>query len=537
MDVLPFDLCSLHEIEGKCLIELMKVNLVRDVPKIVEQLKKEDKLGLLVEKTQHVLETFERQDHSSDKGHSDKSVRFVEENIIDNPLSKKENIERDLSETEKENERLRKMLKESKERYDSLAEYFETISNAVVTLGKRDLFSDVSDIIFQLSPSGKITYINSAVEEIAGYSTSEMIGCNCYKLISKKGWSKVIKKLFSKKSKKKLAGSITNFETAIIHKNGSLIPVEITGKIIKQGEEVIGRKTKIRFQGSIRDVTERKQAEEERRKHAERLRSMNEELTKTNEELTKTQQKLHLLNEELEQKVQDRTAEINSLLKRKDEFIIQLGHDLKSPLTPLIGLLPMVMEREDDPQLLELLNVISRNIQYMRDLVVKTLQLERLNSPTTLPNIDMVNLLEIVDDLVQNKQLVFEQKHLAVEVKIDKNVVVQADHIQLKELVDNLLTNAVKFTPDGGHIIIHAKNGKKEAVVSVSDTGTGMTKEQINRSFETFYKVDPARHDLESSGLGLPICKRIVEKHGGKLWAESDGLGKGTTFYFTLPKQ
>ncbi len=515
----------------------MKVNLVRNAPKIVEQLKKEEELGLLMGEPRNVFEKFDRQDNSSDEYDSDESVCFVEEETTNEPSSKKENIERELLETKRENERLTEKLKESKERYDSLAEYFETISNAVVTLGKRDLFSDVSDIIFQLSPSGKITYINSAVEELAGYSTSEMIGYDCYKLISKKGWNKVIKKLFSKSKKSLTGGSITNFETFIIHKDGSLVPVEITGKIIKQGEEVIGRKTKIRFQGSIRDVRERKQAEEERRKHAERLGIINEELTKTNEELTKTQEKLRHLNEDLEQKVQERTVEIEMLLKRKDEFITQLGHDLKSPLTPLIGLLPMVMEREKDPQLQELLNVINRNIRYMRDLVVKTLQLERLSSPTTLPNIDMLNLLGLVNDIVQNKQLIFEQKHLAVDVKIDEDIVVQADQIQLKELVDNLLTNAVKFTPDGGHITIRAKKNKKETTVSVSDTGTGMSKEQITRIFETFYKVDQARHDLESSGLGLPICKRIVEKHRGKIWAESAGLNKGTTFYFTIPKQ
>jgi signal transduction histidine kinase len=84
--------------------------------------------------------------------------------------------------------------------------------------------------------------------------------------------------------------------------------------------------------------------------------------------------------------------------------------------------------------------------------------------------------------------------------------------------------------------MINAKQDDTSVVVSIKDTGIGMSDQQLKKIFNEFYKADSSRHDFDSSGLGLSICKRIVEKHNGKIWAESEGLGKGSTFYFTVPK-
>ena len=93
----------------------------------------------------------------------------------------------------------------------------------------------------------------------------------------------------------------------------------------------------------------------------------------------------------------------------------------------------------------------------------------------------------------------------------------------------------MKYSQEGGGTItIDAKKAKDFVTISVTDTGIGMTKNQINHIFEEFYKADESRHDLQSHGLGLSICKNIVEKHGGKIWAESPSIGKGSTFFFTF---
>jgi len=180
-------------------------------------------------------------------------------------------------------------------------------------------------------------------------------------------------------------------------------------------------------------------------------------------------------------------------------------------------------------------SVIGRNLDYMKNLVIKTIELARLNSPNTKFSFDKINLSEIVKiDIEKNKNL-FELSNITVDNKINEKIFVQADKLRLEELFDNLIVNAVKYSPDGGLITIDAKEDKDFIKISVTDSGMGMSKDQLEHIFEEFYKIDESRHDFDSSGLGLPICKRIVEKHGGRIWAESAGLGKGTSMEFTIP--
>jgi len=254
-----------------------------------------------------------------------------------------------------------------------------------------------------------------------------------------------------------------------------------------------------------------------------------------NVELKAAHEKLFLLNKDLESKVKERTAEVENLLRQKDEFIGQLGHDLKNPLTPLVGLLPMLEEKEKDPKTKEHLGVIIRNVEYMRDLVIKTLQLARLNSPRTAFDIHDINLQEEFNNVFENQQILLKNNNIVVENNIREDIFVKADKLRLEELISNLLANAVKYTVDAkGKIIVDADKKNGIVTISVSDTGIGMTEDQLGRIFDEFYKADGSRHEMDSSGLGLTICKRIVERHGGRIWAESLGKGKGSTIYFTL---
>jgi signal transduction histidine kinase len=266
------------------------------------------------------------------------------------------------------------------------------------------------------------------------------------------------------------------------------------------------------------------------------LRKAEKEIRIKNKKLASTQEELKVFNEELEQKIKERTSQIEKLLKQKDEFINQLGHDLKTPLTPLITLLPIIKKRQTDKKSRELLDVSIINIQYMQNLVIKTIQLARLNAPSFKLDIEDINILEELNKILDSNQFILKEKKMSVINKIDSNFIVKADKLRLDELFNNLITNAVKYSSKEGILTIDAKKDRDFVTISFKDNGMGLTKEQINYIFEEFYKVDPSRHYLDSSGLGLPICKRIVEKHGGKIWVESPGPGKGSTFYFTLKK-
>ena len=242
------------------------------------------------------------------------------------------------------------------------------------------------------------------------------------------------------------------------------------------------------------------------------------------------------MNTKLEQKVIDRTNKIDVLLKQKDDFINQLGHDLKNPLNPLVNLLPILEKNEQNQKNKEIIGVLVRNVNYMKNLVTKTIELGRLNSPKTTFSFEDINLVTELNAVIDNNKLMLREKTIGIKNNSPDDIMVNVDKLRFDELINNLLNNAVKFTTGSGSILIDAKQDYNFVTVSIKDTGIGMSDQQLHNIFNEFYKADASRHDFDSSGLGLSICKRIVEKHNGRIWAESEGLGKGSTFYFTVPK-
>jgi len=253
-------------------------------------------------------------------------------------------------------------------------------------------------------------------------------------------------------------------------------------------------------------------------------------------DLKKTQKEISILNKSLEQKVEERTSELEKVLKYKDEFINQLGHDLKNPIVPITNLLPVLKKKVDDPELNNYLEIISRRINYIKHLVVQILEFARLNSPLLKLDLENLNLLEVTKQVFEDNQLIFKEKDIKIKNMIGKNLSIDADKLKIEELINNLSTNAVKYMEKGGTITVNAEDYKDFINVSIKDTGIGLTKDELDHVFDEFYKADWSRHDQSSIGLGLSICKRIIEKHNGKIWAESPGPGKGSTFYFSIPK-
>jgi signal transduction histidine kinase len=271
---------------------------------------------------------------------------------------------------------------------------------------------------------------------------------------------------------------------------------------------------------------------------AERTKELEEKtnrLEQINKDLIGAREQLSILNKNLEERVQERTKEVEKLLKQKDEFINQLGHDLKNPLGPLINLIPILEEQEGDSEKKEMLAVLHRNADYMKNLVVKTLDLAVLNSPNTRFSVEILNLFSEVNQIIENKKILFDENKINFSNKIDHKLSVKADRLRLEELLTNIFENSIKYSGDDCRIIINAEQTNDFVKISIQDNGIGMTKEQIERIFDEFYKADFARHDIQNTGLGMSICKRIVEKQGGCIWVESQGPGKGTTVFFTLP--
>ena len=358
----------------------------------------------------------------------------------------------------------------------------------------KSYIDNAPDGVFVADVSGKYLEVNDSLYSITGYTRDELLTMNITDFINKNQNSILLNKETSARDPVFPSG-----EFQFTHKDGGKGWLNVDIVRLDNG----------RYLGFTKDITKRKNAEME----------------------------LLKLNEELEQKIKDRTSDIQKLLKHKDEFINQLGHDLKNPMGPLVNLLPILEKNEKDEKSKEMLHVINRNVKYMKNLISKTIQFAQLNSPSTEFNFSETNLFNEVQDIITLNKILLESNNVTIINNLSKDNEVNIDPFQIKEVFNNLITNAVKYSNGANVITIHDGAESKDLItISIRDSGIGMTKEQIEKIFDDFYKVDTSRHDFDSSGLGLSISKRIIEKHGGRIWAESEGLGMGSTFYFTLPK-
>ncbi|MBN8217109.1 MAG: HAMP domain-containing histidine kinase [Spirochaetes bacterium] len=245
---------------------------------------------------------------------------------------------------------------------------------------------------------------------------------------------------------------------------------------------------------------------------------------------------IHLSRRLAEESERKTYREMEKLLKQKDEFINLLGHDLKNPLTPLVALLPKILEQTREPAPRRMLEVVIENVSFIQDLVLRTLSLARLNAPSAVLKLVDAEPGPAVEKVLRRNTIIFEKGGVRVENLVPAGIPVRMDPLRFEELVENLVRNAAKFTPSGGQVRLEARPEGGTVRFTVSDSGVGMTEGQLARIFDEFYKADPSRHDLGSSGLGLSICRRIVEKHGGRIWAESAGPGKGSAVHFALQR-
>jgi signal transduction histidine kinase len=270
----------------------------------------------------------------------------------------------------------------------------------------------------------------------------------------------------------------------------------------------------------------------------EELNEKNAKIKELEEKLLETEKILNELNKDLEKRVIERTVEVNKLLIHKNRFIDNLSHDLGTPLTPLVTLLPAVKDEISDPKGKELLDICVRSAEYIKRVVNNSRILAELSSTDLL--LQKENLFEIVNELQKKYESIFKSCNIEVENNIGKDVFVKTERNKLLQLFDHVTSNAINsMLKKGGKLTFESKPVSKESgtfiQISTTDTGVGLNREQIDHLFDEFYKTDDSRHKLDSTGLGLAICKTIVEKHGGKIWADSHGEGTGTTIHFIIP--
>jgi len=251
---------------------------------------------------------------------------------------------------------------------------------------------------------------------------------------------------------------------------------------------------------------------------------------------------------ELEGKLEERTAELELAMRSaeaanqaKSSFLAGMSHELRTPLTAILGLSEVLQDEyfgKLNKKQKEYLDDIRTSGQHLLSLINDILDLAKIEAGKTELELGPV----VVKELLENSLIMIKEKAAKHRIKLEfdlapeiEGLKIQADERKLKQIVFNLLSNATKFTPDDGRIQLGARCEDGKLMVTVTDTGIGISPENHEKVFDEFYQVSSGLKDKTAgTGLGLPLTRRLVEMHGGEIWCESEGEGKGSRFAFTI---
>ena len=225
---------------------------------------------------------------------------------------------------------------------------------------------------------------------------------------------------------------------------------------------------------------------------------------------------------------------LEHLFSVQQRFVADVSHELRTPLTAIRGNVELIKRYGMDQ---ESLDAIESEAQRMSRLVNDLLLLARADNGELKLNIEELDLDIIVGEAYREARILAKDRPLKVTVGDFEPVRIKGDGDRLKQLLSNLLINAIKFTPDGGQILINLSKTEHDAILQVQDTGIGISPEDLQRIFDRFYQADASRVRLDSAegaGLGLSIAQWIVQAHGGKIHVDST-VGEGTTFTVMIP--
>ncbi|RZT20994.1 cell wall metabolism sensor histidine kinase WalK [Fictibacillus sp. BK138] len=219
------------------------------------------------------------------------------------------------------------------------------------------------------------------------------------------------------------------------------------------------------------------------------------------------------------------------------EFVFNVSHELRTPLTTMRSYLEALADGawQDENIAPRFLEVTQNETERMIRLVTDLLQLSKMDSKDYRFNFREIDLVEFLDGIIERFEML-EKENIVLSRSLPDSVIpVQLDTDKMTQVLDNIISNAMKYSPEGGTITVAVSITGRKVKVSISDQGVGIPKNNVSKIFDRFFRVDRARsRDLGGTGLGLAIAKEIVLAHGGDIWAESE-WGQGTTIHFTLP--
>lgn len=352
----------------------------------------------------------------------------------------------------------------------------------------RRLFEAAKDGILILDTrSGRITDANPFMSELLGYSHADFLGKALWEI-----------GLFSDKSANEAAvrelqqtGYIRYDHLPLESTGDKKVEVEIVANVYREGEQSV-------IQCNIRDISERSR---------------------------------------LERKLKEQSGALVDLHRRKDEFLAMLSHELRNPLAPISNAVHLLrLQAREDPLQLQARTMIERQLAQMTRLVDDLMEVSRITTGRVHLRQDRVAVAGIVERAVETASPILEQRRHELTVSVpDEPIWLFGDAGRLEQVIVNLLTNAAKYTEEGGRVWLTASQEGDEAVIRVRDTGVGIAPELLPRVFDLFTQAERSLDRAQGGlGIGLALVQRLVEMHRGKVEAFS-AMGQGSEFVVRLP--
>ena len=356
----------------------------------------------------------------------------------------------------------------------------------------RALIEHAPDAILIANTEGTYIDVNTSACRFLGYERDELIGKQLVDIIPPEELPRLVEFKASL-----LTGNTHVGEWTILRKDGTPVSVEVSTKTLPDG----------RRQAFIRDITERKRAEKEREQLLESERAAREEAEAAN--------------------------------RIKDEFLAVLSHELRTPLNPILGWTRLLRTRKFDAQATDrALETIERNAKLQTQLIEDLLDVSRILQGKIALNVCPVNLVSTIEAAIETVRLAAQAKKIQIQTQLNWDVEpISGDPSRLQQIVWNLVSNAVKFTPAGGQVEVRLEQLDSYAQIQVKDTGKGISQEFLPHVFEYFRQADSTiTRTFGGLGLGLAIVRHLTELHGGTVQAQSLGEGQGATFTVLIPR-
>jgi PAS domain S-box-containing protein len=380
-------------------------------------------------------------------------------------------------------------VRESERLRDEVSAQNERLAEAAAIVESTD------DSITATTLDGTILSWNPSSERLYGYTAEEMIGRRIHAIIEPERHAEVDATLAAIAR----GTAVEPHEATGVHKDGTIIPVALTVSLVRGADGIVWGISTI-----ARDISDRRAAETERES---------------------------LLNELAAQN--DRLRELDRM---KDDFVASVSHELRTPLTSIRGYLELV--REDgglDEEQDRMLRIVDRNADRLLGLVTDLLFVAQLDAGKLTMERAPVQLASVAAESVEAATPRADATKIDLHLEADDELVVGGDRTRLAQVLDNLISNAIKFTPSGGSVDVRVFRDGETAFIEVSDSGIGIPEDEQLHLFERFFRTTGAmRAAVQGTGLGLTIVGAIAESHGGTVTVESRE-GGGTTFRVSLP--